>query len=123
MATHGYNTKHFTRLFLMVFQRVDPSVCDMAPYKVLAPFIPDEGKHIPASLAELSCAELANLFDVGVAELPMWACLADELVSKLLVDGNVSRVVAWQRDHVHLDCDGEEWPMTVPDMLEEWLEL
>ena len=94
LATHGYNTKHFTRLILMVFQRVDPGVCDMAPHKMLAPFIPDEGKHIPASLAELSGAELANLFNVGVAELPMWACLADkaeELVSKLLVDGDVSR--------------------------------
>ena len=98
----------------------------MAPYKVLAPFIPDEGKHIPASLAELSGAELANLFDVGVAELPMWACLADkaeELVSKLLVNSDVSRAVAWQRDREPLDCDGDEWPMTAPDTLEEWLEL
>ena len=126
MATHGYNTKHFTRFVLIVFQRVDPGVCDMAPYKVLAAFIPDEGKHIPASLAELSGAELANLFDVGVAELPMWACLADkaeELVSKLFVDGDVSRAVAWQRDREPLDCDGDEWPMTAPDTLEEWLEL
>jgi hypothetical protein len=126
LATHGYNTKHFTRLFLMVFQRVDPGLCDMAPYKALAEFIPDGGKHIPAALAELSCAELANLFDVGVAELPMWACLADkaeELVSKLLVNNDVSRAVAWQCDREPLDCDGDEWPMTAPDTLEEWLEL
>ena len=126
MSTSGYCSKHFTRLFLMVFQRVDPGVCDLAPYKDLAEFMPDEGKHIPASIAEISCGELANLFDVGVAELPMWACLADkaeELVSKLLVDGDVSRAVAWQRDREPLDCDGDEWPMTAPDTLEEWLEL
>ena len=126
MATHGYNTKHFTRLFLIVFQRVDPGVCDMAPYKDLAEFIPDEGKHVPESLAELTCGELANLFDVGVGELPMWACLAgraDELIAKLLVKGDVSQVVTWQRDQGLLDCDGEEWPMTVPDTLENWLQL
>ena len=73
-----------------------------------------------------SGAELANLFDVGAAELPMWACLADkaeELVSKLLVNSDVSRAVAWQRDREPLDCDGDEWPMTAPDTLEEWLEL
>ena len=66
------------------------------------------------------------MFDVGVAELPMWACLADkgdELVAKLVVDGNVSKVVAWQRDREPLDCDGDAWPMTVPDTLEEWLKL
>ena len=126
LATRGYCTKHFTRVFLMVLQRVDPGVCDMAPYKVLAGFLPDEHDHIPASLGELTGAELGKLFDVGVAELPMWACLADkdeELVSKLLVDGDVSRVVAWQRDREPIDCDGDEWPMTVPDTLEEWLKL
>ena len=126
MSTSGYCSKHFTRLFLMVFQRVDPGVCDLAPYKDLAEFMPDEGKHIPASITEISCGELANLFDVGVAELPMWTCLADkadELVAKLVVDGNVSKVVAWQRDREPLDCDGDEWPMTVPDTLEEWLKL
>ena len=126
MSTSGYCSKHFTRLFLMVFQRVDPGVCDLAPYKDLAEFMPDEGKHIPASITEISCGELANLFDVGVAELPMWTCLADkadELVAKLVVDGNVSKVVAWQRDREPLDCDGDAWPMTVPDTLEEWLKL
>ena len=76
LATHGYGCKHFTRIFLMEFQRVNPGVCDMATYKDLAEFIPDEGKHVPESVAELTCGELANLFDVGVGELPMWACLA-----------------------------------------------
>jgi hypothetical protein len=126
MSTSGYCSKHFTRLFLMVFQRVDPGVCDLAPCKDLAEFMPDEGKHIPASLAEISCGGLANLFDVGVAEMPLWACLADkcdELVAKLVVDGNVSKVIAWQRDREPLDCDGDAWPMTVPDTWEEWLKL
>ncbi len=126
MATHGYNAKHFARFVLTVFQRIDPGACDMAPYSMLPPLIPNEGKHIPASLAELTGAELANFFDVGAAELPMRACLADAaegLVSKLLVDGDVSRAVARQRDREPLDCDGDEWPMTAPDMLEEWLEL
>ena len=126
LATQGYGCKHFTRIFLMAFQRVNPGVCDMATYKDLAEFIPDEGKHVPESVAELTCGELANLFDVGVGELPMWACLAgtaDELIAKLLVKGDVSQVVTWQRDQGLLDCDGEEWPMTVPDTLENWLQL
>ena len=126
LATHGYGCKHFTRIFLMEFQRVNPGVCDMATYKDLAEFIPDEGKHVPESVAELTCGELANLFDVGVGELPLWACLAgtaDELVAELLVKGDVSQVVTWQRDQGLLDCDGEEWPLTVPDTLQNWLQL
>jgi hypothetical protein len=126
LMSRGYSCKHFARLFLRVFLQIEPGVCDRAPYKVFDPYIPDENKHMLTALAELSCAELATLFDVDFPELPMWACLAgkaEELLSKLLVDGDVSRVVAWQRDREPIDCDGEEWPMTVPDTLDAWLRL
>jgi len=128
LAAWGYNTKHFARLLFWVFEHLCPGIGRTLHYQDVAQFIPDSREHIPEALARLSLAELATTVDVAPTEIPMWACLVGagqgpRLVSMLLAVGDIAPVVRWHRDRVTLDCDGDQWPFTVPDTLEEWVAL
>jgi len=128
LAAWGYNTKHFARLFITVFERLCATDRTLR-YKDLSRYIPDSCEQVPEVIAELTLAELATTTDVPWTEIPMWACLTgspanNTLITKLLSVGDVGPVVRWHRDRVgHQDQDADTWPLTVPDTLEEWIAL